>query len=78
MTQYGVVLFPNTSSAIRAEKLMINGGYSVKLIPTPRQFSTDCGVALRFDWTHSDMVKILLEEAKVDIDAVHCLDKKKG
>ncbi len=77
MTQYGVVLFHTTSAVMRAEKLLIEEGYSIKLIPTPRQFSGDCGIALRFDWNHCEMVKSVLDEAKVEFDAVHFLNTKR-
>ena len=77
MTQYGVVLFHTTSAVMRAEKLLIKDGYSVKLIPTPRQFSSDCGIALRFDWSHCEMVKSVLDEARVEFDAIHFLDTKR-
>lgn len=40
MKEYGVILFFTTSSAIRAEKLLAKEGYTIKLIPTPRQFSS--------------------------------------
>ena len=73
MTQYGVVLFHTTSAVMRAEKLLIKSGYSIKLIPTPRQFSSDCGIALRFDWNHCDMLKSVLDEAKVEFNAIHLL-----
>ncbi len=76
MTQYGVVLFHTTSSVMRAEKLFIKEGYSIKLIPTPRQFSSDCGIALRFEWHFCEQVKSLLDTAKVEFDAVHFLDTK--
>ncbi len=76
MTQYGVVLFHTTSSVMRAEKLLVKEGYSIKLIPTPRQFSSDCGIALRFDWNHRDVVKSVLDEAKVEFDAIHFIDTK--
>ena len=67
---YGVVLFHTTSSAIRAEKVLKKEGYALKLIPTPRQFSSDCGIALRFSWDKRQQVKALLEERKVEIDSV--------
>lgn len=75
--QYGVILFHTTSSVIRAEKLLIKEGAAVKLIPTPRQFSTDCGIALRFDWNCRDRITLVLEEARVEIDAVHFLDARR-
>ncbi len=76
MTRYGVVLFHTTSAVMRAEKLLINGEYSIKLIPTPRQFSSDCGIALRFDWNQCERVKSVLNKAKVEFDATHFLDTK--
>ncbi len=76
MTQYGVVLFHTTSAVMRAEKLLMKDGYSIKLIPTPRQFSSDCGIALRFDWSCHEQVKVALDEAKVELDAIHFLDTK--
>jgi len=70
VTQYGVVLFHTTSAVMRAEKLLMKEGYSIKLIPTPRQFSSDCGIVLRFDWNHCNMVKSVLDEAKVEFNAI--------
>jgi len=74
MTQYGVILFHTTSAVMRAEKLLLKGGYSIKLLPTPRQFSSDCSIALRFDWNQRDQVQSTLDEAKVECAAIHFLD----
>ena len=70
---YGVVLFHTTSSAMRAEKFLLKEGHSIKLIPTPREFSSDCGIALRFDWTGYEQVKSVLDTARVEIDAIYQL-----
>ena len=77
MTQYGVVLFHTTSAVMRTEKLLIKEGYSIKLIPTPRQFSSDCGIALRFDWSYCEQVKSVLNKARVEFDAIHFLKTKR-
>jgi len=68
---YGVVLFHTTSSAMRAEKVLGKEGYGVKLIPTPRQFSSDCGIALRFGWEKRKQVEATLEKNQVEIDSIH-------
>ena len=73
MTQHGVILFHTTSSVLRAEKLVKKENLSVKLIPTPREFSSDCGIALRFDWTQQETVKTLLEGSGIEINAIHQL-----
>lgn len=68
---YGVVLFYTTSAVMRAEKILLGKDFKIKLIPTPRQFSSDCGIALRFDWSQQEQVKSILEIASVEIDAIY-------
>jgi hypothetical protein len=66
MKNYGVILFHTTSAALRAEKVLKQAGLTVKLIPTPREFSSDCGVALRFACGQVDDVRELLDAAHVE------------
>jgi hypothetical protein len=68
---FGVILFHTNSSALRAEKILLKGGRTVKLIPTPREFSSDCGVALRFVWSDASHVRATLNSAHVEISAIH-------
>jgi len=71
MNEYGVVLFHTTSSAMRAEKTLLRQGLTIKMIPTPREFSSDCGLALRFDWSQLAAVSEGLTAANVEIAGVH-------
>lgn len=43
---FGVVLFHTSSAALRAEKKLIEHGLVIKLIPTARELSSNCGIAL--------------------------------
>lgn len=45
---FGVVLFDSVSHALRAEKIIKAQNIPCKLIPVPRELSSDCGVCLRF------------------------------
>ena len=45
--QYAVILVHSTSHAVRVEKLLQAGGIASKMIPVPRQISSDCGACLR-------------------------------
>ena len=67
MSEYGVVLFHTTSSALRGEKVVQRAGLKVKLIPTPREFSSDCGMALRFAWAQVENVQTVLIAARLEI-----------
>jgi hypothetical protein len=68
--KYGVILFHTFSSALRAEKILGRAGLAVKLIPTPREFSSDCGIALRCAAKDLEQAKALLEQARVEIAGV--------
>lgn len=66
-----VALFDTTSAALRAEKLLTGKGLPFKLIPTPRQISSDCGIALRFETQDRERVEALLREGSLEIAAIH-------
>jgi hypothetical protein len=73
MAEYGVVLFHSTAHAIRAEKVLLGAGFTIKMIPTPRQISSDCGMALRFKRSDSDAVVAALQENRVPINGIHVI-----
>jgi hypothetical protein len=70
--EYAVVLFHSTQGAIKAERVLVRGGFSsIKLIPTPRELSSDCGTALRCAWADIEAVIAVLQAAHVKYDSVH-------
>jgi hypothetical protein len=73
MNGWGVALFHTTSAVMRAEKALQRGGLTVKLIPTPREFSSDCGMAVRFDVRDDEKVRVLLGEAGVEVAGMHAM-----
>ncbi|MDI6768901.1 MAG: DUF3343 domain-containing protein [Anaerolineales bacterium] len=66
MNTYGVVLFHTNSMVFRAEKVLARSGFTVKLIPTPRELSSDCGIALQFEWAQREQVEAFLQQAHVE------------
>ncbi len=67
---WGVLLFPSVSHALRAESLVGKAGIACKLIPTPRQLSSDCGTALRFSWDDRERVLAVLEAAGLEYEGL--------
>ena len=67
---YYVALVYSTSLAMRAEKICRKADIDVKLIPTPRHLSSDCGIVLRF--VGGDMEKVVeaLKDGRVDYDEI--------
>jgi hypothetical protein len=69
--QYSVALFDSTSQVMRGEKVLGQAGLRVKMIPTPRQLSSNCGMALRFDREEADRVVTILSENSVPLKGVY-------
>jgi hypothetical protein len=70
MNNYGIVLFENSSSAMQAESVLQRVSLQVKLVPTPRQLSSNCGVALRFDWDQKQVVESWLAKGRVEVSGI--------
>jgi hypothetical protein len=71
MAEYSVVLFHSTAHAIRGETVLQRAGFRIKMIPTPRQLSSDCGMALRFDREAAAQVAEILKGNRVPINGIH-------
>lgn len=69
-TNWYVVLFHSTSMAIRGEKITKKENITVKLIPTPRHLSSDCGIALRFDVSDKERIINLFNDVKLNFERV--------
>jgi uncharacterized SAM-binding protein YcdF (DUF218 family) len=77
MTEYSVVLFDSTAHAIRAEQLLQRAGLRIKMIPTPRQLSSDCGMALRFNRAEEGRIAGILEENRVPARSIHAIQARR-
>jgi hypothetical protein len=66
---YAVILVYSTSHAMRAEKLLRNGGIPCKMIPVPRHISSDCGACVRITHQDVDTARCLVEAARIQVAA---------
>jgi hypothetical protein len=73
----GVVILPTTTAVMQAEKALLKAGFEIKIVPTPREFSTDCGIAIRFDWKNVEKIRQTLASQAIVISAIHPLEDSK-
>ena len=71
MGGFGYLLFDNSSLAIRAEKLLRRAGLAARLAPAPREFSANCGLAVRCGADALESARAHLAVAGVQIAAYH-------
>ena len=70
--QYFVMIFKAVSYALKAEKILKQAALPHKLIPVPRQISSDCGICLRFAPELRGDIESALE-SKVEIEEIRAL-----
>jgi hypothetical protein len=70
MSDYSVILFHSNNYSIWASNVLEKKGYKHKMVPVPRQFSSDCGYCVRIARDDVPAVKQLLEETGVEFDKI--------
>ncbi len=68
MKSNGYILVYTTSSAFKAEKILKNAGMNIKLVPTPRHLSSDCGISVYFEAASTDEITNLLDEKSIEYE----------
>ena len=71
----GVVLFHTMTALFQLERELRAARMPVGLMPTPRKLSSDCGSALRFPWTHEQIVRDTIAELHLDVQGIHELEQ---
>ncbi|NSW55229.1 MAG: DUF3343 domain-containing protein [Armatimonadetes bacterium] len=74
MTEYGFLLFHTTSMAMRADRTLRKAQLPARLVPTPRQLSSDCGIAIRFELSDEERILGALSESGVEAAQVAHLE----
>jgi len=70
MSKETVILFPTNAHVMRAEKLVKDAGLTCKLIPVPRELSSDCGVCLSVNQELINEISSLFEKHKLAYDDI--------
>ena len=71
--RYAVIIVYSTSHAIRLEKLLLERDIACKLIPVPRQISSDCGVCARILQSDVEAAQQAIVSTKVEIVGIYSL-----
>ena len=72
----GYVLVFSTSSAFESEAILKDLGITIKLVPTPREFSSDCGIAVYFECDSKDIITNALDGAKIEYEIKESKNEK--
>lgn len=60
------LIFQSTRKVILAERECKGNGLNCLAVPVPREFSSQCGIALEVDSNEIELTRTLLKEKKYD------------
>lgn len=71
MERDAVLIFHSIHRVMKAEKVLKKEGLDVRLMPVPRQLSSDCGLSLAFRLADRAAVSQALEEQGCPFEELH-------
>ncbi len=76
MIEYYVATFYSTNYALKCEKILKKDSVNIKLIPVPRQVSSNCGLAARMDMDALSAFLKLLREGVIEVEDMYSVEKE--
>lgn len=68
--QFGVITFKSTHYAIKGDSIFKKEDINFRTIPTPREITHSCGLAIKFDLDDIVHVKNIVHENQLDIEGI--------
>ncbi len=68
---FGVATFKSTHHTIQAENVFKDKSISFKTIPTPRQITVSCGLAIIFSLDDIEKVREMVNSKEINIDSIY-------
>ncbi|MBU5312060.1 DUF3343 domain-containing protein [Tissierella carlieri] len=68
---YGVTTYKSTHHTIQAEGVFKEKGISFRTIPTPREITVSCGLAIIFALDDLPKVKEMVNSDEINIDGIY-------
>ncbi|PKM83580.1 MAG: hypothetical protein CVU88_02245 [Firmicutes bacterium HGW-Firmicutes-13] len=75
LDSYYVATFYSTNYALKCEKILKTKNLNIKLIPVPRQVSSNCGLAARFSPECLSIFLDLCKEGTIEVEGVYSVEK---
>jgi hypothetical protein len=73
MNDFGIITFQSTHHAMRAERILTQEGIKTKTIPTPRDITLSCGIAIRIAVDDLETIIELKRSGKLEYKELHHL-----
>jgi hypothetical protein len=78
MERDGILIFHSIHRVMKAEKALKRAVLDVRLVPVPRQLSSDCGLSIAFWLRDHAAVAAVLAQAACPPEEIHARDPDSG
>ncbi len=68
--QFFVILFKSSSYAVQAERTCRKAGINVRLVPVPRELSSDCGICMRIHSADREATEQAMAAGRCDFERI--------
>lgn len=66
-----IILFYTMTEVFKAEKALKRRGIEVKIVPVPRELSSDCGISVSIAAQEREQARQILDDAGVEYSGIH-------
>ncbi|MEQ8236981.1 MAG: DUF3343 domain-containing protein [Syntrophomonadaceae bacterium] len=78
LKEYGVFTFISTSQALKAERVLKQASIDFLMMPTPREISTSCGLAVKVASEDLGNSLEILQQNRVQVDGAYQVGEIQG
>lgn len=71
------ILFHNHTDGLMLEKLLKQNEIKHVIVPTPRQLSKCCGIAIKYSFEDDEKIKQIVKAHEAKVMGFHSLEKKR-
>ncbi|MDI3534171.1 MAG: hypothetical protein PWQ82_536 [Thermosediminibacterales bacterium] len=73
--KFYVITFPTTHHALKFEQFIKEKGFNSRLIPVPREISSSCGLAARFEEDNLHEISQLVKANSIEYESLYFIDR---
>jgi len=69
------ILFFSSNSGLALESILNQEKIKYAIVPTPRELSACCGIALQYNKADEETIRMLIESNSIFVEGFHSLNK---
>ncbi len=69
--EFGVITFKSTQYAIKADSVFSKESVNFRTIPTPREITRSCGLAIKFNLEDIEEIEDIINKNNIEVNGIY-------